>query len=585
GTNANAALWINYRGYADGNTQFRDLYVGNGKGGSTAFFQGSTGNVGIGSASPGYKLDVVGTGQFSQPVIVGTPTAASHATTKSYVDSMFTGSGQWTTSGTNIYSSLAGNVGIGSTSPAAKLDVTGGIQAATSAGTAMFTGRQMGGSYSYGDGIFKAITDNSTGSSNYYFQGVTGGVAGTTNFSVRADGQGYFAGNVGIGTTGPNYKLSVVGGSIIVDSSDGYVIGGSDSTANIRTGFFKQSGLLGPAIASANQDMTFGITNTNTLVPTASATFSEKMRISTTGNVGIGTTGPLANLQIGSATFTGAYGSYNDTRPGLIVGEGAGESGLVSLQISSTYNDATYPNYGLVLVNGPNTTSYDTWGIMHDGPAKATGGLQFAYAAQGSNIHGTTPMVTFQKSGNVGIGSASPGYKLDVSGTGQFSQPVIVGTPTATGHAVTKNYMDSAIQAIGGQGSYYKRGEKTATVTNTWTTVLSVVMPSDHRSARLRLWFGGNDWSSHSAPSFTMEAFLKDGAGSWGEPGSIRQTTFWGPGSDDYIGAQLTFTAPSTVNIQLRTVDKNGDGFSGATSSTGSQTVTYEIDGPISSAN
>jgi hypothetical protein len=40
-------MWINYRGYADGFTYFRDFRVGNGKGTSIALFTGSTGNLTI----------------------------------------------------------------------------------------------------------------------------------------------------------------------------------------------------------------------------------------------------------------------------------------------------------------------------------------------------------------------------------------------------------------------------------------------------------------------------------------------------------------------------------------------------------
>jgi len=76
----------------------------------------------------------------------------------------------------------------------------------TPGGQSFFTGRQMGSSYSYGDGIFRALTDNPNGSQNFYYDGVT---AGNRLFSVRADGQGYFAGNLGVGMPTPMAKLHI----------------------------------------------------------------------------------------------------------------------------------------------------------------------------------------------------------------------------------------------------------------------------------------------------------------------------------------------------------------------------------------
>ena len=57
----NEGWWINYRG-TDNKDQFRDFYVGNGKGQSVLMVDGSTSNVviGIGSPHPNSKLDVKG---------------------------------------------------------------------------------------------------------------------------------------------------------------------------------------------------------------------------------------------------------------------------------------------------------------------------------------------------------------------------------------------------------------------------------------------------------------------------------------------------------------------------------------------
>ncbi len=59
-------LYLNQLGYLGGTTKYRDLFISNGRGQPIAFFDGSTGNVGIGTTNPGYKLIVQGTdsGEF-----------------------------------------------------------------------------------------------------------------------------------------------------------------------------------------------------------------------------------------------------------------------------------------------------------------------------------------------------------------------------------------------------------------------------------------------------------------------------------------------------------------------------------------
>ncbi|CAM4112879.1 hypothetical protein SAMN06265348_103298 [Pedobacter westerhofensis] len=86
--------------------------------------------------------------------------------------------------------------------------INSNINITTAAGQSFFTGHQTGTTYSYPLGIFHAVTDNDNGTLNFLYDGIT---AGLTKFYVRADGEGYFSGNVGIGIENPKEKLAVKG--------------------------------------------------------------------------------------------------------------------------------------------------------------------------------------------------------------------------------------------------------------------------------------------------------------------------------------------------------------------------------------
>ena len=82
----------------------------------------SSNKVGVGTNSPAAKLHVIGN------IIANNPTENNHVATKAYVDNAVSSSGSnWTLSGTNIYNSNSGNVGIGTNNPTEKLHVTGNV--------------------------------------------------------------------------------------------------------------------------------------------------------------------------------------------------------------------------------------------------------------------------------------------------------------------------------------------------------------------------------------------------------------------------------------------------------------------------
>ena len=314
--------------------------------------------------------------------------------------SVSTNTDKWSIAGNELY--RLSNVGIGTNNPSEKLDVNG---------TGKFTGLQVNGNLgvagSFTPQIHLAIGDSDTG----FKQQGDGKLAIYTNNQERVRIQ---SGNVGIGNSSPSYKLDVSGSTrvsgnglftggtltlqvvgsntgtggncarVAVASSNareaGFSLGNSSSTANCD-----ERWLIGRKYnsGSAFPDIAFFYTTDNG--GTNGAGYSEKMRIKTNGNVGIGTNNPSEKLDVnGTGKFTGLQVTGN-----------LGVAGSFTPQIH--------------LAIGDNDTGFHQQG---DGKLAIYTNNQERVRIQ---------------SGNVGIGNSSPSKTLDVTGTARITSDLTVG--------------------------------------------------------------------------------------------------------------------------------------------------------------
>lgn len=204
-------------------------------------------------------------------------------------------------------------------------------------------------------------------------------------------------GNVGIGTTNPTEKLSVVGNAIVGDDSVASmayldILSRFDQSGMLR---FKRSGSVDAQIGvNGSEDLEFYYNNTNL---GRNAMFynngAEVMRLNSVGNVGIGTTDPTEMLHVdGNIRISPAGASINFT----------GVSGPLSI------------NW---ILDGFATT--DQCALNYRSSPKT---LQFERYSDGVDILTMEPStLNAWFGGNVGIGVVTPTARLDVTGEVKFS--------------------------------------------------------------------------------------------------------------------------------------------------------------------
>jgi hypothetical protein len=331
------------------------------------YIDGTSGNVGIGTTSPSAKLHVAG-GEIRVD--------AGQAVTLDIANSMYLvgASNQLRLyNGGNpvVNITTGGNVGIGTTNPAEKLSVNG-----TFSSNSLWT---VSAAISFWGGYptaYGGLTWD-TGQATVY--ATSGNKLYLASNGSSPDMTIDTSGNVGIGTITPVSKLHV----LLNGNTSGGPTGNVASFQNSSAGNSAYISLFGAYNAEAGIIFTdeseqykgkIGYDNISEYMY-FQTDGSEKARITSTGNVGIGVTNPSYKLDVN--------GSFNFVTSGVYL----------------TYNSGVlyHGNY----YQFPSGSYYYLYG--------RTGmGLIF-----GSN---NAEVGRFDLSGNLGIGTTSPGYKLEVNG-------------------------------------------------------------------------------------------------------------------------------------------------------------------------
>jgi hypothetical protein len=289
---------------------------------------------------------------------------------------------QWTTdtSTNNIYYN-AGNVGIGTTSPGSKLHINSTSSDTNFAGAGFGVLRVQGGTNGYNE--FTSLSfDNGTGTAigkigvkftsagSYLYFGTSNNYGtGITNNGMVLD----YSGNVGIGTASPGAKLSF--GTF-------YDTGGTNPTGHIRLyesgnvvyGFGVQSGILAINANQSGGNIVFN-SGTDNNAP------SERMRISSGGNVGIGTTSPASRLEVVTGTadpffFNGSYNKFKSASGWTYLESYHGAE--IVIDNSGNYSDRTFTiSKGASRINGGSPTPLLT--VQENGNVNISGTINAKY--------------------------------------------------------------------------------------------------------------------------------------------------------------------------------------------------------------
>jgi hypothetical protein len=443
-------------------------------GGSERLRIDSAGSVGIGTTAPASRFAVVSpTGDPSSISFLGSPDGTTANWRHQLDNSGYSGrlrirnnAGTETVhlnSGGDSYLT-GGNVGIGTSSPAAKLDVVGGMN---------LSGQLLAGA---SGSVFSPLVSAGyiSGTSNMYLRNISGTnridsyndpITATIPLQLNASQHTFYiadaekvritsSGSVGIGTSAPSTAFYVY-------RTDADAVGTFQGLQTESGGTGKSAiqidvnGKGGFAIANDATSGTRALTISNNSGYGVSTV--EAMRITSSGSVGIGTSAPGAKLTV----KLGNIGIDQDEAPQQFFGAGGNVAGTnttggvltVFGHAPNAFGDTSTPPYD-------GTNFVGAAGLMARGfseSAQYRGSLEF-FTKTASDANATSRML-ITHDGNVGIGTTSPTMKLDISGT-SYGGVYIKSTSTNYSGLLLENTNSATKWQIGVEGGTYHTAGK-----------------------------------------------------------------------------------------------------------------------------
>ena len=412
---------------------------------------------------------------------------------------------QWyyggTGAGTKVTFANNGNVGIGTTSPTREMVLyrsSGEVHFKLANGT---TGESITDGFDMAiDSSGGAYLINRENQPMYFFTN------GSERMRITA------AGNVGIGTISPvtfgTRNLDVNAGS----GGAAYIVARANSNAGtIELAFDTDAGYLS---TKSNHPLIFRTNDT------------ERMRIS--GSlVGIGTTSPQRALHISG---TGSNAEFELTNTAMA-------SGARNFNIWGYPTDGTWNIRTLTDNSGAQSVNFVSF-LASSGAATfnssiTTTDLRFlnaAYITADSDDSGTNPIVfrngaagelaRITSGGNVGIGTTSPSYKLDVSGTGRFSTELRITDVPASEYAI------KTIPADWANGSTIFTGIKIGAAADTFAAGIDLRAISNYAStAGTQFAIAVNNTSNTMTEALRINAAGSVGIGTTSPLGNLDVST------------------------------------------------------------